>query len=103
MPIQPGDCVQIPDGRIAQRPFGGAGFPRTAYAADRTGHHLLHTMWQQCLKRKLTFYSEWYFSRLITHEGRAIGAHDRAIMRAMPGDPRPCGAHDRARSPRCLA
>lgn len=33
------------DGRIAQRPFGGAGFPRTCYAADRTGHHLLHTLW----------------------------------------------------------
>ncbi|HMB44949.1 MAG TPA: FAD-binding protein, partial [Candidatus Methanoperedens sp.] len=37
------------DGKIAQRPFGGAGFPRTAYAQDRTGHHLLHTMYEQAL------------------------------------------------------
>jgi succinate dehydrogenase / fumarate reductase flavoprotein subunit len=38
---------RLPDGRIAQRPFGGAGFPRTCYAADRTGHNLLHTLYEQ--------------------------------------------------------
>ena len=35
------------EGKIAQRPFGGAGFPRTCYAADRTGHNLLHTLYEQ--------------------------------------------------------
>jgi succinate dehydrogenase / fumarate reductase flavoprotein subunit len=56
-----------PDGRIAQRPFGGAGFPRICYAADRTGHHLLHTLWEQCLKRGINFYNEWLLTRLVTH------------------------------------
>jgi succinate dehydrogenase / fumarate reductase flavoprotein subunit len=62
------------DGRIAQRPFGGAGFPRTCYAADRTGHHLLHTLWEQCLKRDILFYNEWLLTRLVVDGDRAIGA-----------------------------
>jgi succinate dehydrogenase / fumarate reductase flavoprotein subunit len=62
------------DGCIAQRPFGGAGFPRTCYAADRTGHHLLHTLWEQCLKREIPFYKEWLLTGLATDTGRAIGA-----------------------------
>ncbi len=62
------------DGRIAQRPFGGAGFPRTCYAADRTGHHLLHTLWEQCLKRDIPFYDEWLLTRLVVHDGRTVGA-----------------------------
>ena len=37
------------DGRIAQRPFGGAGFPRTCYAADRTGQALRHAMYEALL------------------------------------------------------
>jgi succinate dehydrogenase / fumarate reductase flavoprotein subunit len=61
------------DGHIAQRPFGGAGFPRTCYAADRTGHHLLHTLWEQCLKREIPFYNEWLMTRLVVHEGRVAG------------------------------
>jgi len=64
---------RFPDGRIAQRPFGGAGFPRTCYAADRTGHHLLHTLWQQCLKRAIPFYNEWLLTRLVIHHGQAVG------------------------------
>ncbi len=36
-------------GHIAERPFGGAGFPRTCYAADRTGHAILHAMYEQLL------------------------------------------------------
>src|SRR3972149_6612582 len=39
------------EGKIAQRPFGGAGFPRTAYAEDRTGHYLLNTMYEQAQRR----------------------------------------------------
>jgi succinate dehydrogenase / fumarate reductase flavoprotein subunit len=65
---------RFPEGRIAQRPFGGAGFPRTCYAADRTGHHLLHTLWEQCLKRDLPFYHEWLLTRLVIHDGQAVGA-----------------------------
>jgi succinate dehydrogenase / fumarate reductase flavoprotein subunit len=65
---------RFPNGRIAQRPFGGAGFPRTCYAADRTGHHLLHTLWEQCLKRDLPFYNEWLLTCLVTHNGQAVGA-----------------------------
>jgi succinate dehydrogenase / fumarate reductase flavoprotein subunit len=55
-------------GRIAQRPFGGAGFPRTCYAADRTGHALLHAMYEQLLKRAVLVYEEWYVTALIVEE-----------------------------------
>ncbi|MFW9768551.1 MAG: FAD-dependent oxidoreductase [Candidatus Thorarchaeota archaeon] len=48
------------DGKIAQRPFGGAAYPRTCYAADRTGHNLLHTTFEQVLKRGIKFYNEWF-------------------------------------------
>jgi succinate dehydrogenase / fumarate reductase flavoprotein subunit len=65
---------RFPNGRIAQRPFGGAGFPRTCYAADRTGHQLLHTLWQQCLRREIPFYNEWLLTRLVVHKGRIVGA-----------------------------
>ncbi len=62
------------DGRIAQRPFGGAGFPRTCFAADRTGHHLLHTCWEQTLKRGITVYSEWLLLELVKHGDAVVGA-----------------------------
>lgn len=65
---------RFPDGRIAQRPFGGAGFPRTCYAADRTGHQMLHTLYQQCLKREIAFYNEWLLTQVAVHEGRVEGA-----------------------------
>jgi succinate dehydrogenase / fumarate reductase flavoprotein subunit len=61
------------DGRIAQRPFGGAGFPRTCFAADRTGHHLLHTLWQQCQKRGIHFYHEWLLTDVAAEGGRLSG------------------------------
>ncbi|EEG78665.1 FAD-binding protein [Dethiobacter alkaliphilus] len=54
---------RLPDGKIAQRPFGGAGFPRTCYAADRTGHHLLHTLYEQSVKHQINVYEE----RLVTN------------------------------------
>ena len=65
---------RFPDGRIAQRPFGGAGFPRTCYAADRTGHQMLHTLYQQCVKRQIKFYNEWLLTRLAVH---GDGGHPR--------------------------
>ncbi len=47
------------DGTIAQRPFGGASFPRTAFAADRTGHAMLHTLWEQAIKNGVNVYDEY--------------------------------------------
>jgi succinate dehydrogenase / fumarate reductase flavoprotein subunit len=60
-------------GRIAQRPFGGAGFPRTCYAADRTGHAILHAMYEQLLKRRIAVYEEWYVTALIVEDGVCRG------------------------------
>lgn len=64
---------RTPDGRIAQRPFGGAGYPRTCYAADRTGHALLHAMYEQLMKRQCRVYEEWYVTALLVEEGRCCG------------------------------
>ncbi len=61
------------DGWIAQRPFGGAGYPRTAYAQDRTGHHLLHTMYEQVLRKDIRFYEEWLVTRLVVVNDRCAG------------------------------
>ncbi|PSQ40874.1 succinate dehydrogenase, partial [Halobacteriales archaeon SW_5_68_122] len=52
------------DGRVSQRPFGGLSFPRTTYAGAETGHHLLHTMYEQVVKRGIEVYDEFYVSRL---------------------------------------
>jgi succinate dehydrogenase / fumarate reductase flavoprotein subunit len=60
-------------GHIAQRPFGGAGFPRTCYAADRTGHAILHAMYEQLMKRSVFVYEEWYVTALIVEDGRCCG------------------------------
>lgn len=60
-------------GRIAQRPFGGAGAVRTCYAADRTGHAILHALYEQLLKRRVFVYEEWYVTSLIVEEGRCRG------------------------------
>ena len=60
-------------GHIAQRPFGGAGFPRTCYAADRTGHAILHAMYEQLLKRRIAVYEEWYVTSLIMEGGACQG------------------------------
>ncbi len=58
---------------IAQRPFGGAGFPRTCYAADKTGQVILHTQFEQCIKRRINFYDEWLVTDLVVHNGRCLG------------------------------
>ncbi|MBI3608394.1 MAG: FAD-binding protein [Nitrospirae bacterium] len=61
------------DGHIAQRPFGAASFPRTCYAADRTGHALLHVMYEQLLKRRAKTYEEWYVTSLVIEGGACRG------------------------------
>ncbi len=79
----PGDILELErmgvifsrneQGKIAQRPFGGAGFPRTCYAADRTGHAILHAMYEQLLKRQIFVYEEWYVTSLIVEDGVCRG------------------------------
>jgi succinate dehydrogenase flavoprotein subunit len=64
---------RLPGGLIAQRPFGGAGFPRTCYAADRTGHVLLHTLFEQSLRKNVKFYTEWLVTELAAENGRCCG------------------------------
>lgn len=61
------------DGKIAQRPFGGAGFPRACYAADRTGHNLLHVLYEQATGLRIPVYEEWYALSLVVDEGSCIG------------------------------
>ena len=61
------------DGRITQRPFGGAGFPRCCYGADKTGHYLLHTLVEQAYKLQVKLYVEQYVARLIVHDGVCQG------------------------------
>jgi succinate dehydrogenase / fumarate reductase flavoprotein subunit len=66
------------DGRIAQRPFGGAGFPRTCYGSDKTGHYLLHCCVEQAYKHEITTYVEWFVTDLVVEEGacRGVVAYD---------------------------
>ena len=79
----PGDVYQLEhwgavfsrteDGRIAQRPFGAAGAPRTAYAADITGHVLVQVLYEQLMRRDITVYEEWFAWRLVVDDGRCQG------------------------------
>ena len=61
------------DGRIAQRPFGAAGAPRTAYAADITGHVLVHVLYEQVMKRDLRVYEEYFAWKLVVEDDRCQG------------------------------
>jgi succinate dehydrogenase / fumarate reductase, flavoprotein subunit len=79
----PGDVYELehwgavfsrtPDGRIAQRPFGAAGEPRTAYAADITGHVLIHVLYEQVMKRDIRTYEEHFAWKLVVDEDRCQG------------------------------
>lgn len=71
---------RTPEGKISQRPFGGhtnnvTGKPvrRAAHAADRTGHMILQTLYQQCLKNKVTFYDEYQVLDFLIVNGKAAG------------------------------
>ncbi|MGA2784474.1 MAG: FAD-binding protein [Candidatus Bathyarchaeia archaeon] len=61
------------EGKIAQRPFGGAGYPRTCYAADKTGHYLLVTAYEQVVKRNIKVYEEWFVTSLIVENNNVKG------------------------------
>ena len=67
------------DGSLARRPFGGAHFPRTIYAADRTGLALLQALWERLGSERFTLYEEWDLTSLVVHDGRVQGivAFDR--------------------------
>jgi succinate dehydrogenase / fumarate reductase flavoprotein subunit len=79
----PGDVYQLEnwgavfsrteDGRIAQRPFGAAGEPRTAYAADITGHVLIQVLYEQMMRRDVNVYEEYFAWKLVVDEGRCQG------------------------------
>ncbi len=64
---------RFPDGRIAQRAFGGHSHNRTCYAADKTGHAILHELICNLLAKGVTIYEEWYVTRLILEEGQVKG------------------------------
>jgi succinate dehydrogenase / fumarate reductase flavoprotein subunit len=61
------------DGTIAQRAFGGQSRHRTCYIADKTGHNLLHTLYEQAMKRKVNFYWEHYITSIIVEDGKFKG------------------------------
>ncbi|MBI4300675.1 MAG: FAD-binding protein, partial [Chloroflexi bacterium] len=63
------------EGRMAARPFGGMSVPRTFFAADKTGFHLLHTLFQTSLKYpQIVRYDEWFVTSLLTLDERVRGA-----------------------------
>ena len=71
---------RTPEGKIAQRPFGGhtkeygkAAVRRSCYAADRTGHMILQTCYQQCIKNQVHFYNEYHVLDLLIEQGRCAG------------------------------
>ncbi len=71
---------RTPQGRIAQRPFGGhtnneTGKPvrRACYAADRTGHMILQTLYQQCIKNQVTFFDEFQVLDVLVEDGVTSG------------------------------
>jgi fumarate reductase flavoprotein subunit len=63
-----------PDGRVAVRPFGGMKKKRTWFAADKTGFHMLHTLFQTSLKyASVVRYDEWFVTKLLVDDGRVQG------------------------------
>jgi succinate dehydrogenase / fumarate reductase flavoprotein subunit len=94
------------EGKIAQRPFGGhysnfgkgGAIRRMCYAADRTGHAMLHTLYEQCVKNDVRFYSEFFVMSLMVENNVCSGVvawdmrngglhvfHARAVMFATGG------------------
>src|SRR6266496_159816 len=78
---------RTPEGKIAQRKFGGHTKPenpddpnskriavkRACYSADRTGHVMLHTLYENCLKNQVQFFSEYFLTDLIVEDGVCKG------------------------------
>lgn len=77
-------------GLIAQRPFGGAGFPRTCYAADKTGHVMLHSLYEKAVQYELNserqefvFYDEYFVTGLLIEDGKCHGV---SVMNMTTGE-----------------
>ncbi|MCG5060426.1 MAG: succinate dehydrogenase/fumarate reductase flavoprotein subunit [Limnoraphis sp. WC205] len=64
---------RLEDGRIAQRAFGGHAHNRTCYAADKTGHAILHELVNNLRRYGVQIYEEWYVMRLILEDAQAKG------------------------------
>ena len=63
-----------PDGSVAVRPFGGMKKQRTWFAADKSGFHILHTLFQTSLQfASIERFDEYYVTELLVHEGRCAG------------------------------
>ena len=63
-----------PDGRVSVRAFGGMSVKRTLFAADKTGFHMLHALFQTSLKYdRIARYDEWFVTSLLIDDGRACG------------------------------
>src|SRR5213593_3844428 len=91
----PGEVIQLehwgcpwsrdPDGRVSVRPFGGMTVNRTLYAADKTGFHMLHALFQTSLKYdQIVRYDEWFATSLLVEDGRvcgvaAVNVHDGTV------------------------
>jgi succinate dehydrogenase / fumarate reductase, flavoprotein subunit len=71
---------RMEDGRIAQRAFGGHSHNRTCYAADKTGHAILHELICNLMRFGVKIYDEWYVLRLILEDGQAKGVVMRCIQ-----------------------
>ncbi len=80
----PGEVIQLehwgcpwsrdPDGRVSVRPFGGMTVNRTLYAADKTGFHMLHALFQTSLKYEtIVRYDEWFATSLLVEDGKVCG------------------------------
>ena len=65
---------RFPDNTIAQRPFGGAGYPRTCFSSDITGHVLLNTLYERSVYKGVKVYSEYVVLALVTDGDVCHGA-----------------------------
>jgi succinate dehydrogenase / fumarate reductase, flavoprotein subunit len=73
--------TRFPDGRLAQRPFGAAGAPRTIYSADITGHVLLHVLYEQLVKYDVKVYEEFFCTKIAIDGGHCAGVIAWDIVR----------------------
>jgi succinate dehydrogenase / fumarate reductase flavoprotein subunit len=78
---------RTPDGKIAQRPFGGhthhfgqGPVRRSCYAADHTGHMILQTIYQQCVRHNVQFFEEYHVLDLLVQDGVACGVTAYQIL-----------------------
>ncbi len=96
----PGEMIQLEhwgcpwsrekDGHVAVRPFGGMKIQRTWFAADKTGFHMLHALFQTSQKyNNVTRYDEWFVTRLLVDDGRVQGVAaielQTGLVRAIAG------------------